>query len=267
MARANTLFTSLNNYYEMLTDVFLLGTYHEYVATGVRNNFVIYDENFVYDNLLRVERFAKKLELSSVIIELINRNKELLEKYDKEDKKITMQDPYRRFFSDNMEGMSRLILSELEGKFIFESVKECALDKECLIKLSRKEKTVIFDDELWDNLGDLAISDYSDAAKCILMGASTPAAMITLRAAEEAVRMYYRHKIVEDPGKKAWGTLINELKRQTNSNEELLEYLNYIRKSKRNLAQHPEKIYSQREAERIFMEVISMLHDIFTDMT
>lgn len=112
----------------------------------------------------------------------------------------------------------------------------------------------------------MAKSDFSDAAKCLLLGAATPASMITLRAAEDIVRRYYQYKTQQDFIGKAWGTITKELKTAPNVNMDLLQYLDYIRITKRNFTQHPDKIYTQREAERIFMEILSAAHDIYSDM-
>ena len=46
----------------------------------------------------------------------------------------------------------------------------------------------------------------------------------------------------------------------------MLNNLDFLRSEKRNIAQHPEKIFSQKEAERIFMDIISAVHDIYEDM-
>jgi len=48
-------------------------------------------------------------------------------------------------------------------------------------------------------------------------------------------------------------------------NLDLISNLDYIRKTKRNITQHPDKIFNQREAESVFMQLISTVHDLYFD--
>lgn len=249
----------------MLYEIYNLGTNLEYVKRGVRLGWRLFPEDMVYDNFIRVQEGIKYLGFKG---EINKRVKNILEYFEKnrEEEEETFSGSTKSFVLNDIEAIKGLLQNELNRMLIFEAVKECALDKDCLIKLSNKEKSVMFDDRVWDRLSDIAKSDHSDSAKCILMGAATPAAMISLRAAEEEVRKYYTSKTGNNPGKKAWGTLIAELKREPEYKEELLDHLDYVRKTRRNFAQHPEKIFNQREAERIFMDVISLVHDIHDDI-
>ena len=45
-----------------------------------------------------------------------------------------------------------------------------------------------------------------------------------------------------------------------------LGYLDYIRDAKRNFAEHPNKIFDQREAELIFMQVLNLVQDTYTEI-
>jgi len=248
----------------MLRNIYLVGSNLEYVKRGVRYGWKIFDDNYLYDGILRVQRCIEELGFSGDIESRLDSVLKLFKKL-KDEETDTFVDPEKTLVLNNIEALNGLILNKLNELIIFQAVKECALDKDCLIKLSNKEKTVMFDDRVWDELSDIAKSDYSDSAKCILTGAATPATMISLRAAEEEVRTYYTFKTGNEPGRKNWGTLITELKKEPDLKEELLNHLDYIRNA-RNIAQHPDKIYNQREAERIFMNVISMVHDIHEDM-
>lgn len=249
----------------MLGKIYTLGSNLEYVKRGIRHNWSLFDENMIYDNFIRAQIDIQDIGFNGEIKKRVDRVLKHIEKFKEEENKF-FSSPEKTFVLNLIEALNGLILNELNDLLIFEAVKECTLDKNCLIKLSNKENTAIFDDSVWSKLSDIAKSDYSDSAKCILMGAATPAAMISLRAAEEEVRKYYTFKTGNEPGEKAWGTLTIELKREPDFKKELLDHLDYIRKTRRNLAQHPDKIYTQREAERIFMDVISMVHDIHEDM-
>jgi uncharacterized membrane protein len=117
-----------------------------------------------------------------------------------------------------------------------------------------------------EKLTDIEKSDFSDAAKCLLLGTATPSVMVALRGAEASVRNYYQCKAQTDPGDKAWRQLTTELKNKATNlgiEDTFIGYLDYIGKAKRNFAQHPNKIYSLREAVIIFMQVVGLVEDIY----
>jgi hypothetical protein len=67
------------------------------------------------------------------------------------------------------------------------------------------------------------------------------------------------------PERKNLGMIVQELHKVPQINRKLLDYLDYIRSEKRNIAQHPDKIFTKRESERIFTEIVSATHDIYAD--
>jgi hypothetical protein len=87
--------------------------------------------------------------------------------------------------------------------------------------------------------------------------------MVALRGMEAVIRKYYNLKTKKPAGRQNLGNIIDQLRIVKGINKRLIEHMDYIRSEKRNIAQHPNKIYSQREAERIFMEIVSATHDIF----
>jgi len=186
-----------------------------------------------------------------------------LEPYE-EKKVVTEEDAI--YLKERATTLIELISSELNELITFQVIEECCLDKVNLIKLMNSEKCVFFEDAIWKKISEIGKSDFSDAAKCLLIGAPTPATMITMRAAEEILRVYYTHKTENDPGRKTWGTMTDELKRVPDINESLIGHLDYLRKTHRNVAQHPNKTFTQREAERIFMEIIPTVHTMYSDM-
>ncbi len=162
--------------------------------------------------------------------------------------------------------LEKLISKELLNRPIRELSRKGAFNYKALLETSRKQPSAIFDRNIWEKLPSIAKSDFSDAAKCLLVEASTPATMVALRGMEAMVRAYYCFKKGEKCGKKNLGKIIDELQSQPDANTKLLEYIDYLRSEKRNLAQHPDKTYSQGEAERVLMEIINAVHDIFSDM-
>jgi hypothetical protein len=114
-------------------------------------------------------------------------------------------------------------------------------------------------------LSKTAKSDLEDAIKCLYCGIPTPAAMISLRASEEAVRKYYEIKFGESAGKMTWKEILDKLVSRSDVDKILLGHLDYIR-TKRNEAEHPEKIFQQDEAENTFLTVINVIKEIYTRM-
>ena len=148
----------------------------------------------------------------------------------------------------------------------FIEFKKGALNQKALIFTSEGKPSNIFDKKVWKALPKIAQSDFSDAAKCLLVEASTPATMVALRGIEAVIRRYYAQKTKKASEKKNLGSIIKELHKTPQANKKLLDYLDYIRSEKRNIAPHPDKVFTQREAERIFMEIVSATHDIYAEI-
>jgi hypothetical protein len=115
--------------------------------------------------------------------------------------------------------------------------------------------------DLAANLSPKTKSDLNDAMKCLRCGIATPAAMISLRAAEDVVRKYYEHKIQEKPVRMGLKDILDKLMERSDVDKTLVGYLNYIRE-KRNTAEHPEKIFTQKESEETFIKVTDAVKEI-----
>ncbi len=167
--------------------------------------------------------------------------------------------------SKDVEALDDMSFRELIDRPVLELSHKGALNPKALLKTSRGEHSAIFDKKIWTRLPDIAKSDFSDCAKCLLTEAPTPASMVGLRGIEAIIKQYYEIKI-GNPKKMMLGQMIKELRDLPNANKKLLGYLDYLRSEKRNLAQHPNKLFTQKEAERIFMEIINAVHDIYCDI-
>lgn len=162
-----------------------------------------------------------------------------------------------------------LLQKELMERVLFEFLPSGALNQTELQKTSEGEPSVFFQEKIWNVLSQIEKSDFSNSAKCLLCGLPTPAVMVALRGTEATVKKYYEHKTGDNAQEKLWGPMIEELRKRS---EELkiratfLGYLDYIRDAKRNFAEHPNKIYDQREAELLFMETVNLVQDTYTEM-
>jgi hypothetical protein len=100
--------------------------------------------------------------------------------------------------------------------------------------------------------------------KLFSYGAPTASVMIGLRAVEGMVRELHQ-TITGKKSTKAWANLIDEVEKDLKNKGKqpplLLGYLKYI-KDVRNKADHPDKVFTQREAEQIFMHVVYTIQEI-----
>ena len=126
-----------------------------------------------------------------------------------------------------------------------------------------------FPSKICKKLLKISKNDLDEAAKCILCQIPTASSMIALRATEDVLRGYYKFKTKKKPERNGWKDIIDELlKKDSNGklvhdvNKSLMQHLDYIRENKRNVAEHPDKIFSQREAEGIFLLVIHTITEI-----
>ena len=115
-----------------------------------------------------------------------------------------------------------------------------------------------FPEEVWEALSDISKSDLNDACNCLLTESWTPAVMISLRAAEDTIRNIHIRKIKGGNPRIGWKRMLDELIDTKGINKTLFGYLNYIREI-RNTAEHPDQIFDQMEAERVFHQVVNMI--------
>ena len=114
-----------------------------------------------------------------------------------------------------------------------------------------------FCEEVWNKLSNISKSDLNDACNCLLTQSWTPAVMISLRAAEDSLRGYYKFKTGKDLDN--WKQITDELHAKHIIDETILGYFNYIRKL-RNTAAHPDSIFEQMEAEGVFHKVVGIIN-------
>lgn len=94
----------------------------------------------------------------------------------------------------------------------------------------------------------------------------TPTVMISLRAAEDSIRRFYKFKVGKSTQRMGWKNIIDELEKINNINKSIIGYIDYIREV-RNQAEHPDQVFDQMEAERVFHQVINVIHVINQEMS
>lgn len=122
-----------------------------------------------------------------------------------------------------------------------------------------------FPSEIWTMLSDIAKNDLNDACNCLLTKSWTPSVMISLRAAEDCIRRFYEFKTGKKTKNKGRKDILEELEKLGSVNKNIIGYLNYLR-GIRNMSEHPDEIFDQLEAERVFHQVVNMIHVINKEM-
>jgi len=225
-------------------------------------------KGYLLDGLRDIHRFLEEEKLATVLLDdLSGWVKRFAKDYPKDDMMITEKDSVELAkFSDKLR---KQIGSELNNIHILRVEMQAGLNPNELRKVADKSASVYISSETWKKLTDIEKSDFSDAARCLLLGTATPSVMVALRGAEASIRNFYRCKTKSDPGSKTWRQLTRELKGKATGlgiEDTFVGYLDYIGDAKRNFAQHPNKIYSLREAVFIFMQVVGLVEDIYAQI-
>lgn len=155
------------------------------------------------------------------------------------------------------------------NRHILEITVQSGLNPVEIEKIANKQPSEFIPEPIWTKLTDIEKSDFCDSAKCLLLGTATPSVMVALRGAEASVRNYYTAITSNDPGTKTWRQLCKELKDDAetlNISDTFIGYLDYYGDAKRNFAQHPNKIYTLREAVMIFIQVAALVEEIYTQI-
>ncbi|MCJ2556510.1 MAG: hypothetical protein LN415_05305 [Candidatus Thermoplasmatota archaeon] len=86
------------------------------------------------------------------------------------------------------------------------------------------------------------------------------------------MRGYYQRKTRKKPSRKGWKSIIDELlterepgKLKYRVKRTLMGHLDFVREN-RNMVEHPDRIFSKREAESLFLQVAATITDVVQDM-
>ena len=250
-----------------LGDAFWLGNIIQYIKRARSIKPTVKGENLLLENFQRLETWLRENDLDHHLQGEVSQWIKKLDKNYKENQKITDVDARKLF--RNASKWRDLLIRLLYGRRVLELIRTGALNQKALLDTSKGEPSAFFDEKTWNSLSDIEKSDFSNAARCLLAGIPTPAVMVALRGAEATVKKYYEFKIGKPSKKKMWGPMVKELEsraKELKIQGTFLGYLDYIRDAKRNFAEHPNKIFGQREAELIFMEVLNLVQDTYAEI-
>jgi len=135
-----------------------------------------------------------------------------------------------------------------------------------LEKLYEDDTASFFDKKkYWNALSKVARYDLDEACLCLAFEQPTAAAFLITRAAEDVLRKLYSAKIKKTvKGFLDWGLITTQLKGKVD--DELIESLDYLRNNFRNPVAHPEKIYEQKESERLLHTAVNVIQKMIDAM-
>lgn len=112
-------------------------------------------------------------------------------------------------------------------------------------------------------LDDFAKADLDDGVNTLLHLYPTPAALVMSRAFERMIRNFYKKITGKSPdyAKQDLNAMLKELEESGKVNKSLTAYLHRLR-TIRNEVTHPDKRYSQEEAERMLLKIKDVIEEI-----
>lgn len=235
-----------------LQQAYIMGERLQYIERTPALNAYVKGEHFMLDNLIVMLYDLKEFNLSPITQNEIEGMIKKFEDAYEEEKTLTPEDAKK--ITENVKLWRDRIKNELAERKVVEVFTDGTLNFKKLL-LGGKS---FFPEDIWDTLSDISKSDLNDACNCLLTRSWTPAVMISLRASEDSIRKFYVFKTESDPQRKGWKNILDELSKIQDINKTLLGYLDYIREI-RNTAEHPDEIFDQMEAERVFHQVVNMI--------
>ena len=235
-----------------LQQAYFIGWRLQYIKRTPSLKAYVKGDHYIIDNLRWMLYDLKEFSLSPISqneIEGITKN---LEEAYEEEKPLTDEDA--EIITENVKLWHDRIKNELAERIMVEVFTDGTLNFKKLLSGGKS----FFPEDIWDTLSGISKSDLNDACNCLLTRSWTPAVMISLRASEDSIRKFYVFKTENDPQRKGWKNILNELSKIQDINKTLLGYLDYIREI-RNTAEHPDEIFDQMEAERVFHQVVNMI--------
>ena len=235
-----------------LQQAYFIGWRLQYIKRTPSLKAYVKGDHYIIDNLRWMLYDLKEFSLSPISqneIEGITKN---LEEAYEEEKPLTDEDA--EIITENVKLWHDRIKNELAERIMVEVFTDGTLNFKKLLSGGKS----FFPEDIWDTLSGISKSDLNDACNCLLTRSWTPAVMISLRASEDSIRKFYNFKTENDPQKKGWKNILDELSKIQDINKTLLGYLDYIREI-RNTAEHPDEIFDQMEAERVFHQVVNMI--------
>lgn len=215
---------------------------------------IIEDLNWVYYKLTEID-------VDKDITEKINENERKLRQKAGE----TLDYHEKEELETNLRVWSNMIEIHFKKRRMLEPSELGTLNQDQLYEISQGRSSSFFGYRMLNNMSNIEKNDFSEAARCLLMKCWTAAAMISLRGLEEIIRKYYEFKTEKKHENRGMYILIEELQKIEDIKDTLMGYLHYLR-GIRNMAEHPDRIFNQTEAETVFIQVVGAAKDIYQEI-
>jgi len=216
---------------------------------------IIDDLNWIFYKL-------KEINVDKNIIDKINEYERKLRQ--KVDEKLDYNE--KEELKTHLRVWSNMIELLFEKRRILEPSELGTLNHDQLYEISQERSSSFFGYSIWNTLSDIEKNDFSEAARCLLMICWTAAAMISLRGLEGILRKYYEFRTEKEHKNRGMYILIEELQEIEDIKNTLMGYLNYLR-GIRNMAEHPDRVFDQAEAETVFIQVVGAVKDIYQEIS
>ncbi len=126
--------------------------------------------------------------------------------------------------------------------------------------LSEDSVTKLFPRGLTNKIDSETIDDIQDGIWCLIYSLPTPGAMILFRVAERELRKYVR--LVAGEPVNGWTDNVRKLEQSERADRSITKEFDWL-KEKRNAAEHPDKRYTQEEAEEILHRISGLVKAIY----
>ena len=218
-------------------------------------------EHQIVDTLKRVKEFLEEIEFDEKwVFEEVNDWIRRLSRY-KLDQKIKKKTAGLLSFDAN--SWYQEVSDYLSNCYYWEVRPNGISD---LKKLFEDETVCFFKTKsYWRRLSKVAKHDLDEACCCLAFERPTAAAFLVMRATEDVLRKLYSLEMKRPLlGFIEWGEITKQLR--SNVDKQLIENLDYLRNNFRNPVAHPDKIYEQKESERLFHTAISVIEQMIDEM-
>ena len=119
----------------------------------------------------------------------------------------------------------------------------------------------LFPQVLLRNLDRDEEEDLHEGFECLKSSLPTAAAMMFYRVTERELRKYYRLVIGKEPSR-SWKENVEALRKRDDTDKSIVKNFDFL-KDKRNSAEHPDKRFTQEEAEQIMSHLSALLNDLY----
>lgn len=125
----------------------------------------------------------------------------------------------------------------------------------------------LFGEDVFKKLSNQAQRDFMEAGRCLAYERYTASAFHILRATEEMLCVYYKHKIKQKRMKELlWHPMIKQLSGKRGVPSALLAVLDSVRLDFRNPTAHPEKFYGEDEVQKLFSHCADIANRIVNEI-